>query len=179
MTTTSTKWAIDPTHSTIEFKTKHLMITTVSGNLKSYEATIETEGEDFTTAKINFSAAIDSITTFNEQRDGHLNSGDFFDAANFPHLTFISSAITATGKDTYEMTGSLTMKGVSNEVKLDVVYEGAAKDPWGNHKLGFTVTGKINRTLWNLNWNAALETGGFLIAEDVKINCEVQITKQA
>lgn len=177
-TATTTKWALDPTHSEVNFKLKHMMITNVNGTFTSFTATAETKGDDFSTGKISFSAQISSINTKNEQRDGHLKSADFFDAEKFPTIDFTSTAIKSTGGNTYELQGDLTIKGVTKNVKLTAELGGIAKDPWGNTKAGFSLTGKINREDFGLTWNAALETGGVLVSSDVSINAEIQLVKQ-
>lgn len=171
-----TKWNLDPSHSEIQFKVKHLMITNVTGQFKVMDGAVETEGDDFTNAKIAFTADAASIDTGNEQRDGHLRSGDFFDAEQFPSIRFESDAFNAAeGK----VNGQLTIRDVSHPVTLDVEFSGTNKDPWGNQKAGFSVSGKINRTDWGLNWNAALEAGGVLVSEDVRLSAEVQFVKPA
>ena len=170
------KWTLDPTHSELQFKVKHLMITNVTGQFGGLSGEIESENEDFKKTKINFSADVNTINTSNEQRDVHLKSADFFDSASFPELKFSSTAFDASeGK----VTGELTIKDVTKTVTLDVVYSGTNTDPWGNLKAGFSIEGKINRTDFGLTWNAALETGGVLVSEDVKISAEVQFVKQA
>ncbi len=173
----TTKWALDIAHSEIQFKIKHLMITNVTGGFTKYDVQVNATGDDFTNANISFTADVASISTNNEQRDGHLKSADFFDAEKFPQITFQSTSFSKVGGD-YELQGNLTIKGVSKSVKLGVEYGGLSKDPWGNIKAGFTISGKINRTDWGLGWNAALEAGGVLVGEDVKINCEIQLIKQ-
>ena len=173
----TTKWAIDPTHSEIGFKVKHMMFTNVSGNFGTYEATITTEDDDFTKSAIEFSANIDSINTNNSDRDNHLKSADFFDAEKNPKLTFVSSSFAKAGDD-YELTGELTLHGVTKTVKLATEFSGLMKDPWGNTKVGLNIVGKINRKDWGLNWNSALETGGVLVSEEVKLNIELQLLKQ-
>jgi polyisoprenoid-binding protein YceI len=174
----TTKWALDPTHSEIHFKVKHLMITTVTGSFKSFTAAAETEAEDFSNAAISFSADIASVDTGNEQRDGHLQSPDFFDAEKFPKLSFVSTGYTKKGDD-FVLNGDLTIKDVTKPVTLSVEFGGVAKDPWGNTKAGFTLSGKINRKDFGLNWNAATEAGGLLVSEEVKIQAEIQLAKQA
>ena len=173
----TTKWAIDPTHSEIGFKVNHMMFTHVSGNFGTYEATISTEDDDFTKSSIEFSADIDSINTKNSDRDNHLKSADFFDAENHPKLTFVSSSFVKAGDD-YELTGELTLHGVTKTVKLATEFSGLMKDPWGNTKVGLNIEGKINRKDWGLNWNSALETGGVLVSEEVKLEIELQLAKQ-
>lgn len=173
----TTKWTIDPTHSEIGFKVKHMMFTNVSGKFDTYEGTIETEENNFTTAKISFSADIASVDTRNTDRDNHLKSGDFFDAENHPKLTFKGKSFVKVSEHNYELTGDLTIKGVSKEVKLPVEFSGLMQDPWGNTKVGLNIEGKINRKDWGLNWNAALETGGVLVGEEVKLIIDLQLAK--
>jgi len=168
------KWTIDSAHSEVGFKVKHLMINNVRGNFKTFSGEAETEGDDFKTAKVSFQAEINSIDTGNEQRDGHLKSAEFFNAETYPELKFSSTSFSGN-----KMTGDLTFLNVTKSVTLDVDFGGTAKDPWGNHKAGFTVTGKINRKDWGLNWNAALEAGGVLVGEEVSLTAEVQLLKQA
>ena len=172
----TTKWAIDPTHSEIGFKVKHMMFTNVSGKFGTYEATIATEDDNFENAAIEFSADINSIDTNNADRDNHLKSTDFFDAENHPKLTFKASSFAKDGDD-YELTGDLSIKGVTKSVKFPVEFSGLMKDPWGNTKVGLNIYGKINRKDWGLNWNSALETGGVLVGEEVKLNIELQLIK--
>ncbi|RZK77557.1 MAG: polyisoprenoid-binding protein [Pedobacter sp.] len=174
----TTNWALDPTHSELQFKVKHLMITTVTGNIKSFQAELASEGDDFTNANISFSGDINSIDTGNGDRDGHLKSGDFFDAEKYPAITFKSTSVEKDGSD-YIVKGDLTVKDVTKAVKLTAEFGGIATDPWGNTKAGFTLSGKINRTEFGLTWNAALETGGVMVSEDVKILGELQFVKQA
>lgn len=173
------KWSLDPTHSEVHFKIKHLMITNVTGSFTKYEVTAETDNEDFMSADISFTADVNSVTTNNEQRDGHLKGADFFDAEKFPQITFKATKYEDVDHDgSYELYGDLTIKGITKNIKLDVEFGGLMKDPWGNVKAGFTINGKINRKDWGLNWNAALETGGMLVSDDVRISCEIQLVKQ-
>ena len=172
----TTKWTLDPTHSELQFKVKHLMITNVTGQFGGLVGEIESESEDFKNTNISFTADVNTINTSNEQRDTHLKSGDFFDGDAFPELKFTSDSFNASeGK----LTGHLTIKDVTKPVSLDVEYSGTNTDPWGNLKAGFSIEGKINRTDFGLTWNAALETGGVLVSEEVKISAEVQFVKQA
>ena len=173
----TTKWSIDPTHSEVGFKVKHMMFTNVSGKFKTYDAEITTEDDDFTKSEISFSADINSIDTNNTDRDNHLKSADFFDVENHPKLTFKSLSLTKSG-DEYQLTGELTLHGITKTVKLDAEVSGLLKDPWGNTKVAMNISGKINRKDWGLNWNSALETGGVLVGEDVKLNIELQLLKQ-
>jgi len=174
----TTKWAIDPTHSEIGFKVKHMMFTNVSGKFDQYDGSFETQDDDFTNAAITFSADINSIDTRNADRDNHLKSGDFFDAENHPKLTFTGKSFTKLNDSNYELAGDLSIKGVSKEVNLPVEFSGLMKDPWGNTKVGLNIEGKINRKDWGLNWNSALETGGVLVGEEVKLVIDLQLVKQ-
>ena len=174
----TTQWALDPTHSELQFKVKHLMITTVTGSLKIFNATLPSEGDDFEGGNVSFEAEIGSIDTGNNDRDNHLKSGDFFDAEQFPKVTFESTSLNKDGDD-YVLNGNLTIKGITKPVKINAEFGGIATDPWGNTKAGFTLSGKINRTDFGLTWNAALETGGVMVSEEVKIAGELQFVKQA
>jgi polyisoprenoid-binding protein YceI len=173
-----TKWAVDPTHSEIGFKVKHMMFTNVSGKFAKFTAEAETEGDNFENAQFDFSADIDSVSTGNADRDAHLLSGDFFNAEQHPKMTFRSTAFTKKNEGEYTLTGDLTIHGVTKPVTLDAEFGGIAKDPWGNTKAGFTLTGKLNRKDFGLTWNAALETGGVLVSDDVKLAIELQFVKQ-
>jgi polyisoprenoid-binding protein YceI len=179
MDTTKTKWVIDPNHSEISFKVKHLMISNVKGTFKEFDATVYTDGEDFSTAAIEFSLKPASVDTGVADRDGHLKSPDFFDVEKFETIAFKSESIKKVDDENYELSGDMTIKGITKNLKLGVEFGGVAKDPWGNSKAGFTLNGKINRKEWNLTWNAALEAGGVLVGETVNINCEVQLLKQS
>ena len=173
-----TKWLLDPMHSELQFKIKHLMISNVSGALKNFQTEVETEDEDFSTAEINLIAQMDSISTNNEQRDAHLRNSDFFEVERYPELKFQSTKVEKTDSDTFALYGELTLKGVTKPVKLNVEFNGRTKDPWGNERAAFTVTGKINRTDWGVNFNSVMETGGVMLGEDVKINSELEFVKQ-
>jgi polyisoprenoid-binding protein YceI len=174
----TTKWVIDPTHAEIQFKVKHLMISTVTGQFTEFEGDVETIGEDFTTAKARFSAPIRAISTNNEQRDAHLQAGDFFDAENHPYLTFVSDRLERLDDVEYKLYGILTMRGVSKAVALNAEFGGIAQDPWGNTRAGFTVTGKINRQDFGVTFNAVTETGGIMLGNDISIIASVQFVKQ-
>ena len=175
----TTKWSIDPTHSEIGFKVKHMMFTNVSGKFGTYDATITTDGDNFENAAIEFSADIASVDTANADRDGHLRSGDFFDAENHPKLTFKASSFKKINDEKYEITGDLNIRGVAKTVVFPVEYSGILTDPWGNTKVGLSIEGKINRKDWGLNWYSPLETGGVLVGEEVKLNIQLQFAKQA
>ena len=174
-----TKWAIDPTHSKIGFKVKHLMISNVLGSFREFEGAVTTSGNDFSTADVSFSLNSSSIDTEMADRDAHLKSPDFFDAANFPRITFSGRGLKDLGDDMYELTGDLVIKGVTKPVVLAVEYGGLMTDPWGNVKAGFSISGKLNRKEWGLNWNAALEAGGVLVGEEVKLNFDIELVKAA
>ncbi len=175
--TAQTKWSIDQAHSEIAFKVKHLMIAYVKGVFKTFDASIYTAGKDFTTAEIDLWIDSSSITTGDSKRDEHLKSADFFDVKNHKQITFTSSTIEKADEDgNHRLWGELTMKGLTKNVKLDVQFGGIIMDPWGNEKAGFTVTGKINRSYWGLNWNTAIETGGLMVSDEIIISCEVELT---
>ncbi len=155
------------------------MITNVTGSFAKYQVTAETDNEDFMSADISFIADVNSVTTNNEQRDGHLKGADFFDTEKFPQIKFKATKYEDIDHDgSYELYGDLTIKDITKSIKLDVEFGGLMKDPWGNVKAGFTINGKINRKDWGLNWNAPLETGGVLVSEEVRISCEIQLVKQ-
>ena len=180
MSTVKTKWGIDPVHTEISFKVKHLMVTNVKGVFKEYDASIYTAGDDFTTAEVDFWMNPASISTGDEKRDGHLKSPDFFDVENHKEITFRANTIENVDEDgSYELWGDLTIKGIPKRIKLDVEFGGVIKDPWGNERAGLTLNGKINRKDWGLNWNTALEAGGVLVGESINISCEVELVKQA
>lgn len=166
------KWNLDASHSEVQFKVRHLMITNVTGTVGKFSAEVESEDEQFNNAQIKFSVEPASITTGDAQRDGHLQSADFFEVEKYPTIDFVSSKLEG-GK----LHGDLTIKGITKPVSLDVDFGGTGKDPWGNLKAGFTVTGKINRTDWGLTWNAALEAGGVLVSEEVRLHAELQFAK--
>ena len=176
---TSTKWTLDPTHSEIQFKIRHLMITNVTGSFGKFTADVETEGENFETAKVKFTAEVDSITTNNEQRDAHLKSEDFFETSKYPSLTFVSTKFEKISGEEYKLYGDLTFHGVTKSIKLDVEHGGIIKDPWGNIRTGFTLDGKVYRKDFGLVWNAVTEGGGFVVGDEVKIHASVEFIKQA
>ena len=176
---TATKWVIDPMHSEVQFKVKHLVISTVSGFFKSFEGSLETESDDFENAAISFSLNIDSIDTNQSQRDEHLKSAEFFDAAQYPTIDFKSTSFTKTGDDEFELKGDLTVKGVTKPVTLAAEYGGSADDFYGNTKAGFEVTGKINRKDFGLTWDGVTEAGSVVVGEDIKLIINIQFAKQA
>jgi polyisoprenoid-binding protein YceI len=173
------KWVVDPSHSEIQFKVKHLMITNVTGSFGIFTVDATTEAEDFSKAVISFTADAASISTGNEQRDGHLKSADFFDAEKFPQLKFAATKYENIDNDgSYELYGDLTIKETTKSIKLSVEFGGIVKDPYGNTKAGFTINGKINRQDFGLTWSAVTEAGGVLVSDEVKINCEIQLIEQ-
>lgn len=172
----TTKWAIDPTHSEITFKVKHLMISNVKGEFRTFQANID--GEDFTNSIISANIDANSISTNNNDRDTHLKSPDFFEVEKYPEITFVSTSLKKVDENEYELAGNLTMKGITKEIKLNTEFGGFMKDPYGNEKAGFSINGKLNRKDFGLNWNAALEAGGVMVGNEIKINAEVQFVKQ-
>jgi polyisoprenoid-binding protein YceI len=173
----STKWTLDPTHSELGFKIKHLMITNVSGFFNSFQVEGVTKDEDFTTAKIKLTADMDSIHTNNEQRDAHLRNADFFETDQHPKMIFESTGVEKVDGENFRLSGNLTLKNVSHPVQLNVEFGGITKDPWGNEKAGFTVSGKIKRSDWGIKFGL-LEAGGAMLSDEVKIHSEVQLVKQ-
>lgn len=178
MSTVKTTWVSDPTHSELLFRVKHLMISNVKGEFKNIEVIAETEGEDFRNANVKVNIQADSIFTNQNDRDQHLISADFFDAAQYPSITFQSTAMNQLDEENYQLKGMLNIKGIEKEVVLDVEFGGFVKDFYGNEKAGFSVSGKFNRTDFGLTWNAALETGGVLVSEEVRLNAEIQLIKK-
>ena len=172
-------YKIDVDHSDIMFKVKHLMISTVSGIFKKFDATLEIDEEDFTNAKVVFEADVDSIDTKNEQRDAHLKSDDFFNAEQHPKMIFKSTSIERVSDDEFNLTGDLTVRDTTKRITLKVEYNGSTKDPWGQERMGFEITGKINRKEYGLKWSAVTEAGGLVVADDVKLVMNVEMVKQA
>lgn len=177
-TQTTTKWAIDPAHSEISFKVKHLVVTTLTGKFNTFEGAVETANEDFSDAKISFTADIASISTGNADRDGHLQSDDFFNASGYPKLTFTSASFTKTGDAEYKLTGDITIRDVTKPIELSVEYGGTTVDPWGQTKAGFEINGKIKRKEFGLQWNALTEAGSAVVSDEVKLHLNVQLVKQ-
>ncbi|KIL48641.1 YceI family protein [Jeotgalibacillus campisalis] len=168
------KWVVDSVHSGVDFSVKHMMISRVKGSFQEFSAEVEADVNDMTTASISFTIDVNSIDTRSEDRDNHLRSADFFDVENFPSITFKSTDVKNIGDNEYELTGDVTIKDVTKKETFTVEYEGSGKDPWGNEKVGFSVNGKLNRKEYGLTWNQALETGGVLVGEDIKINLQIQ-----
>jgi polyisoprenoid-binding protein YceI len=178
-TDTQIKWGIDPAHSEIGFKVKHLMITNVKGEFNEFDGSFVTTGDDFLTAEIDLWMNPESIDTGNADRDKHLKSEDFFDVVKYKEITFVGNTIEFVEEGSYNLYGDLRIKGISKRIKLGVEFSGIAKDPWGNQKAGFTLHGKINRKDWGLTWNSTLEAGGVLVGDEILINCEIQMVKQS
>ncbi|HTN08401.1 YceI family protein [Agriterribacter sp.] len=174
-----TKWVSDPPHSEIQFKVRHMMIANVKGEFRNFNATILTEGDDFSKGTVEVIIEAGSIFTNNTDRDTHLKSADFFDVENHKELKFTGTSLTQLDDDNYLLKGLLNIKGIEKEVSFDVEFGGINKDPWGSMKAGFSLNGKISRKDWGLNWNAALETGGVLVSDEVRITAEVQFVKEA
>lgn len=174
----TTKWVLDPMHSEVQFKIKHLVISTVTGAFKQFEGSAETEGDAFDNAQVRMSLDVNSIDTNQEQRDQHLKADDFFAVSAYPNITFESTGLTKSGSD-YKLTGHLTIKEVTKPVTFDVEYGGTATDFYGNTKAGFEVSGKINRKDFGLTWEGITEAGSIVVGEDVKLIASVQFAKQA
>jgi polyisoprenoid-binding protein YceI len=177
-TETATKWVIDPMHSEIQFKVKHLVISTVTGSFKSFEGTLETEGDDFGKAKVSVSINTDSIDTNQPQRDEHLKSAEFFDAAQFPQISFNAKSVKKSGDDEFEVTGDLTIKGVTKSVTVLAEYGGSTDDFYGNTKAGFEVTAKVSRKDFGLTWNGITEAGSVVVGDEIKLFANIQFAKQ-
>ena len=174
--TNKTTWVIDPTHSDVQFKIKQLVITTVTGSFRTFEGGATTEGDDFNHAKIHLSIDVKSIDTNQAQRDGHLQTGDFFAADLYPTITFESTSFVKRGSD-YKMTGNLTLRGVTKPVELNVEYGGSENDGHGHIKHGFEVTGTVNRKEFGMTWNKLTDTGGLGLGEDIKLIANIQVLK--
>ena len=172
---TKTTWGIDPTHTEVQFKVKHLVISTVTGYFKKFEGQLETESEDFNGADVKFSIDANSIETNQADRDAHLKSADFFAAEEYPTLTFEGQL--KKSSDAYKLVGNLTIRDVTKPITLDVDFGGIMVDPWGNTKAGFEINGKVNRKEYGLNWNALTEAGGMVVGEDVKIHINAELAK--
>lgn len=177
LTSAKTKWVLDPSHSELSFKVKHLMISNVKGEFRKFTA--EVDGEDFIASPIKVVIDASSIYTNDDARDGHLKGADFFDAENHREILFESTSFKKMDGENYQLLGQLIIKGVSSPVSLDVEFGGIGKDPWGNEKAAFAISGKITRSSWGLNWNAALEAGGVLVSDEVHIHAEIQLVKNS
>lgn len=172
-------WNIDPMHSTIEFKVKHLMITTVTGRFESFTATVEAADDTFANAAVSFQADVNSIATGIADRDAHLKSDDFFNAEQFPTLNFTGTSMTSTGTNTFVLEGDLTIRDVTKRVSLNVEFGGVMADPYGNTKAGFEASGVIKRKEFGLAWDAVTEAGGIVVSDDVRLLLNIQLIKVA
>lgn len=177
-TAVQTMWGIDPAHSEIYFKVKHMMVSTVTGAFNEFEGKVVSKNEDFEHATISFSANIESVDTKNKQRDEHLKSDDFFNATQFPKLTFQSKSFTKKSNGDYKLVGDLTIRDHTREVELTVEYNGIAVDPYGQTKAGFELSGKINRKEFGLKWNALTEAGGVMVSDEVRLALNIQLVQQ-
>lgn len=174
-----TIWTLDPAHSELIFKVKHLMITNVKGQFKSFDIEAASNGDDFTNANVKVTVKTNSVFTNDTNRDTHLRSADFFDSELFPEMIFESNEFNKLDEKHYSIKGNLTIKNISKPVVLEAEFGGTVTDPYGNYKAGFSISGKFNRKDWNLNWNAALEAGGVLVSDEVRLTAEIQLIKKA
>ncbi|WP_432055587.1 YceI family protein [Streptomyces sp. bgisy022] len=172
-------YTIDPSHTTIGFVARHAMVTNVKGSFKEFTGTLHLDGSDPSKSTASIDVVMDSIDTGSADRDGHLKSADFFKTDEFPKMTFRSTAIEAAGDGEYRVTGDLTILGTTRPLTIDVEYNGAATDPFGNQRVGFEGKAEISRSDWGLTWNAALETGGFLVSDKIKLNFDVSAIRNA
>lgn len=170
-------WELDKVHTHIGFSVRHMMVATVRGKFKDYSADVKSDKPDFSDLKLDVKIITGSIDTDNEKRDGHLKSADFFDAANNPEIRFVSKSVKSAGKGKLKITGDFTLRGVTKTITLLATVHGSIKDPWGNTKAGFTLSGEINRMDYGAKWNTAIETGGVVVGEMVKLEIEVEVQK--
>jgi polyisoprenoid-binding protein YceI len=177
-TGTTTTWTVDPAHSSVEFSVRHLMISTVKGRFGDVKGTVQYNDADPKQSRVEIEIGTHSIDTRAEQRDAHLRSPDFFDVEKFPTMRFVSKRVDGDPNGEFKLVGDLTIRDVTKEIVLDAEFQGRNRDPWGGERLGFEAKGKINRKDFGLNWNQALETGGWLVGEDLKLEIEVQLVKQ-
>jgi polyisoprenoid-binding protein YceI len=179
LTDLSGTYSVDVSHSRLGFQARHAMVTNVRGHFEQFEGTATLDQSDPAKSSAEVTVQVASITTSNQQRDDHLRSGDFFDVATHPAMTFRSTSIQRTGDDTYQVSGDLTIRDVTKPVTVDLEFTGAAKDPWGQTRIGFEGSAVLNRKDWGLVWNTALETGGVLVSEKIKIDVELSLVKNA
>ncbi|GKU77639.1 YceI family protein [Paenibacillus sp. L3-i20] len=175
---TKKQWAVDASHSAIDFSVRHMMISKVKGTFHTFDAKVEADVNDLTSADISFTINLNSVDTRNADRDAHLRGVDFFDVEKFPSLAFKAISIVKTGEGEYEIAGEVSLHGVTRTETFEVTYEGSGKDPWGNARAGFSAKSTIKRSDYGLTYNAALETGGVLIADDIKISLEIEAVEQ-
>lgn len=174
----TTEWNADPSHSRVRFTVEHLLISEVEGRFDKYEGSVLSDKSDFSDAKVEFTITTSSVNTGDEKRDAHLKGSDFFDSEKYPTITFKSKTMKKVGENKYKVTGDYTMHGVTKELIFDVKYGGTVKDPWGNTKAGFKVTGTIDRTEFGLKYNSTLDTGGLMIGEEIEITCNLEMIKK-
>jgi polyisoprenoid-binding protein YceI len=179
LTDLSGTYSVDVSHSRLGFQARHAMVTNVRGHFEQFEGAAILDQSDPGKSSAEVAVQVASITTSNQQRDDHLRSGDFFDVATHPAMTFRSTSIQRTGDDTYQVSGDLTIRDVTKPVTVDLEFTGAAKDPWGQTRIGFEGSAVLNRKDWGLVWNTALETGGVLVSEKIKIDVELSLVKNA
>ncbi|MGI8499496.1 MAG: YceI family protein [Gemmatimonadaceae bacterium] len=172
-----TTWQIDPAHTLVEFSAKHMMITTVKGRFNDVSGTVAGDAADVRRSKVDVTIAASSLTTSQDQRDTHLRSADFLDAEKYPSIRFASRRIEPASKDSFRLIGDLTIRDVTKEIALDVTAEGQGKDPWGGQRADFSARGSLDRRQFGLEWNQALEAGGFLVGNEIKISLEVQLVQ--
>jgi polyisoprenoid-binding protein YceI len=175
----TTKWVMDPSHSEIQFKVRHLMVSYVTGQFTKFNGTVETIDDDLSTAKVNFTAEVSSISTNNEQRDAHLKNPDFFDAENHPQIIFESDRLEKINEEEYKVYGTLTIRGISKPIVFNAEYGGVTVDPWGNTRTGFSLGGKINRKDFGVSFGMVSETGNVLLGDEVKFNANAEFVKEA
>ncbi|RJE86061.1 polyisoprenoid-binding protein [Paenibacillus sp. 1011MAR3C5] len=176
---TKAQWVVDASHSEVGFSVRHLMIAKVKGTFHAFDANIVADPADLTSAEISFNIDLSSVDTRNGDRDAHLKSADFFDVEKFPTLGFKATSISQTSEGEYTVTGDVSLHGVTRSESFEVTFEGTSRDPWGNTKAGFSATGAIKRSDYGLTYNAALETGGVMIGDEVKITLEIEALQQA
>jgi polyisoprenoid-binding protein YceI len=174
---TKTKWGVDITHSEVQFKVKHLVISTVTGFFRKFSGAVETASDDFDGADVNFSVDVNSIDTNQEGRDGHLKSPDFFAAEQYPTIEFKDGVLTKKSESEYALKGNLTIRDVTKPITLDVEFNGIVADPWGNTRAGFEISGKVNRKDFNLNWSAVTEAGKIVVGDEVKLHFNIEVIR--
>ncbi|MBK6487589.1 MAG: YceI family protein [Gemmatimonadetes bacterium] len=172
-----TAWTLDSSHSHVEFAVRHMMVATAKGRFADVKGTVTWDGADLSSAHVDVEIPIDTIDTRNADRDAHLKSPDFFDAATHPTMTFKSTKITTKGGNEFTIEGALTIRGTTRPITLTAKSNGQVRDPWGMDRAGFSATGQVDRLAYGLHWNAALEAGGLVVAQDVKIALEIELTK--
>ena len=171
-------WNFDASHSSVRFAVEHMVVSEVEGKFTTFEGTVESSTEDFSDAKINFKIDVNSVDTDNQKRDGHLKNEDFFDTAKYPEMTFASTSVEKIKEGKYNLTGNLSLHGVTKEITLKMSYGGTVKDPWGNTRAGLKVTGSLNRTDFGLKYNSTLEAGGLMLGEEVELSCKMELVKK-